>query len=215
MSISKLDFVYNSSITVVSEKQYEEHLKLYDGYVEKINEIEPSLQQLPMNGNKTYGKSRDLFKGQSYALNGVILHELYFLNFGACSCESYKHDKMNDESLHPNPMTPSPSIKETIAKYFGSFEKWMDNFITCSKSARGWAILAYEFRSNRLINILLDEHDVGYIAYSFPLLVLDMYEHAYFLDYGTDVSRYIGNFLSNVNWNTVSSRVASAMDLSL
>jgi Fe-Mn family superoxide dismutase len=87
-------------------------------------------------------------------------------------------------------------------------EAWQDAFAATAKSARGWAILAYEQRTQTCRNILLDSHDEGVICSAYPLLVLDMYEHAYFLDFTTDKATYIDGFLAQIPWSVVERRVS-------
>ena len=191
MEIKKMNFTYTDNITAVNQKQYEEHLKLYEGYVTKINQIDEQLKLDPdtKNANATYSKYRCLKRGESFALDGVILHELYFENMGGIDLQ------------------PSQVAKDMIKDSFGSYEQWMEDFIACGIASRGWAILAYDQRSRTLRNESLDAHDVGFISLSFPLLVMDVYEHAYFLQYGTNRKEYINQFMKNINWNIVNRRV--------
>jgi Fe-Mn family superoxide dismutase len=93
-------------------------------------------------------------------------------------------------------------LKKTIAfieKYFTSMDNWKDDFIATAKVSRGWAVLSFDQRSNKLRNISMDSYDLGDIAYSSPILVLDMYEHAYFLQYADKKSDYINQFMKNTN----------------
>lgn len=83
----------------------------------------------------------------------------------------------------------------------------MADFVATAKASRGWAVLCYDQRSYRLRNISLDSHDLGNIAYSAPILVLDVYEHAYFLQYADNKSEYINRFMDNINWYVVNQRM--------
>lgn len=190
MSIKMIDFEFTEDITVVNQAQYDEHLKLYKGYVDKYNEIEEKLASDAdrKNANATYSTYRGLKRGETFALNGVILHELYFENIGGKTIE------------------PS-DVLEMISKNFGSFKKWKEDFIAAAMASRGWVLLAYEQRTKSFLNISLDAHDVGNIVLAYPILVIDMYEHAYFLDYGTEKGMYINEFLSNINWDVVQCRM--------
>ena len=189
MEIHAIDFVYDTA--VISKKQFDEHIKLYKGYVDKVNAI---TSQLASDGdrpaaNATYSLYRGLKKGETYALDGVLLHELYFQN-------------LSDGK--------TPMGKETTAlleKQFGSVENWMDDCKACSLSARGWCVLAYEQRTETFRNLLFDLHDDGPVMGAYPLIVLDMYEHAYFLDYGTDKAGYIQNLINGIDWSAVERRV--------
>lgn len=193
-----MEFPFNDNITVVNEIQFKNHYLLYQGYVNKYNEIVGIIQlgeEQAEEANSTYSKFRSLKRGESYSLNAIILHELYFSNIGG---------KANDIPIE---------IQNLIVKSFGSMENWRLDFIATAKASRGWAILAYEQRTQRLINMSLDAHDMGGIVYAFPILVLDVYEHAYFMQYGVDKVSYINNFLYDVNWPVVSARVAALQNI--
>ncbi len=182
---------YPYQTNVVSQKQYDAHIKLYRGYVDKVNEITDKLQALtpPIAANATYSLYRGLKKGETYALDGVMLHEAYFQN-------------MTNQATSPDEAT-----MHIIKAAFGSFDKWQDDFTNCAKSARGWCVFAYEQRTNSFRNLLQDSHDDGVVCLAYPLIVLDMYEHAYFLDYATDKDAYIKKFMAGISWETVGKRV--------
>ena len=95
-----------------------------------------------------------------------------------------------------------------INRFFGGTDKWKEDFIACATSARGWCVLVYEQRTGTCRNILLDSHDDGNIATAYPIIALDMYEHAYFIDYGTDKAAYINRFISNIPWGLIEKRVS-------
>jgi Fe-Mn family superoxide dismutase len=189
--IEKIPFSYTNDITVVNREQYEAHMRLYEGYVNNINKIDSILNfgnAERDQANATFSYYRELKRGETYALDGVILHELYFENIGG---DNEKPDR---------------KIKEMLEQYFGGFENWKEDFVATAKASRGWAVLAFDQRSNRLRNISNDAHDLGNIAYSAPILVLDVYEHAYFLQYADDKSEYINRFMENIKWEVVAER---------
>lgn len=194
--ISKVNFQYNNTINAVSKQQYDVHLALYEGYVNKINEIWIELQTNPERdkANATYSKYRGLKKGETFALNGVILHELYFQNLGGTN------------------NTPSGSSLELINQYFGSYDNWRADFVACGKAARGWAVLAFDQRSKTLVNILCDSHDDGNVCNAYPLLIMDVYEHAYFIDYQNKKADYIDKFMLDINWDIVNKRARRIMN---
>lgn len=190
--IEKVNFTYTDDITVVNHNQFEAHLRLYEGYVNNINKIDGELafgNAQRDQANTTFSYYRELKRGETYALNGVILHELYFENIGG------------------NTPEPDRRVIEKICRDFGTFENWQEDFIATAKASRGWAMLALDQRSARLRNISLDAHDLGVIAYSAPFLIIDMYEHAYFLQYADNKTEYIHNFMKNINWNVVGERM--------
>jgi Fe-Mn family superoxide dismutase len=189
--IKKVNFRYSEDITVINREQFEAHMRLYEGYVTNINKIdEELLQGNPERdqANTTFSYYRECKRGETFALNGVILHELYFENIGGYDA-------------------PDRATKEIIERDFGSVPKWQEDFIATAKASRGWAVLAFDQRSDRFRNISLDAHDLGNIAYSSPILVLDMYEHAYFLQYADNKAEYINNFMKNINWDVIGKRL--------
>jgi len=190
MNINASQSSYHTN--VVSKKLFDNHLKLYWGYVEKTNEISDKLTQATTkslsDANATYSEYRSLKRGESFALDGVILHEQYFQDMGT-----------GGES-------PGQRTMELINSCFGSFENWQNAFIASAKCARGWCIMAFEQRTQSLRNIVLDTHDDGLVCGAFPLLVLDVYEHAYTTDYGIDKASYIQKFMASINWDMVERR---------
>lgn len=190
MKFVKLDFKYSNDVTVVNREQFDVHMRLYEGYINKMNEIDNLLLETKdlAAANATYSIYRGIKRGETFALNGVILHELYFQNIGG--------DK------EPDVMTT-----KYLNRDFGGFGLWEKKFIATANASRGWVVLAYDYRSNSFRNISLDAHDVGNIALSVPVLVLDMYEHAYFLQYGDQKGEYIKKFMENIDWTVVESRI--------
>lgn len=190
MEISARQFPYNTGI--VSRKAYDDHMTLYEGYVGKTNEVTQVLSTNPewAASNATASHYRGWKKGETYAINGVILHELYFQNLG-------------------NAGGPVGTKAQNIMnRNFGGVDKWKEDFIACAKAARGWCLFVYEQRTGTCRNIVLDSHEDGNIATAYPLIVLDMYEHAYFIDYGTDKEAYINRFMSNIPWGIIEKRAA-------
>lgn len=191
--INAMPFTHKTS--VVSRKQFDDHLTLYHGYVTKTNETTNILITQPeySTANATGGHYRGWKKTETYAINGVILHELYFQNLGS----------------EGGPV--GSKMQKLMDTYFGGTDKWKEDFIACATSARGWCVLAYEQRTGTCRNILLDTHEDGNIATAFPIIVLDMYEHAYFIDYATDKAAYINRFISNIPWDMIEKRAGAVV----
>ncbi|NLO08346.1 MAG: superoxide dismutase [Clostridiales bacterium] len=191
--IEGMNFEYTQDITVVNREQFEAHIRLYEGYIKKINEIDGILRNNPRReeANATFSFYRECKRGETFALNGVILHELYFENMGG-----------REETNVRN-----PAVTGQLEMDFGSYSNWEEDFVATAKASRGWTVLCYDQRSYRLRNISLDAHDYGNIAYSAPILVLDVYEHAYFLQYADDKTEYINRFIENINWQIVGNRM--------
>lgn len=189
---------YNfSNVQGITQKQLTEHYKLYKGYVDKINEMWsiPNNSDMFPNSNSTYSKMRSLKRGESYALDGVKLHELYFNNITSGA-------------------TPiGGKLLDKILRQFNSLDNFLKYFKEVGLSVRGWAILSIDPLDNKLHIFGSDAHDNGAIWLSYPLLIMDVYEHAYFLDFGTDKSKYIDVFFKNVNWNIVNHRLKKYYNL--
>ncbi len=97
-------------------------------------------------------------------------------------------------------------IATWIKEDFGSYEKWEEEFKGLGLAARGWAVLAFDLETGRLKNFLSDYHSIA-VWNTIPLLILDVYEHAYFIDYGTARKKYIESYFANIDWNTVNARI--------
>ncbi|MBI4121399.1 MAG: superoxide dismutase [Candidatus Ryanbacteria bacterium] len=175
----------------LSEKQLKEHHDvLYAGYVKKIDEIEEKLKNVDLaSANATSSELRALKIEETFALNGVKLHEGYF-------------DNMKDGGS-----AASGKIAELIARDFGSYEKWAAEFKALGLAARGWVVLAYDLDERRLKNIVCDTHNQGGVWNAVALFIMDVYEHAYFIDYATGRKAYVEAFFKNINWDYVNELV--------
>jgi Fe-Mn family superoxide dismutase len=175
----------------LSDQQMEPHRDaLYVGYVKKLNEIEKAQREADLTkANGTYAEFRELKVEEPFATNAVFLHEGFFANL--------EHGKGGE---------PQGALAEAIAKEWGSFDKWKAEFIACGKAARGWAVLAYSFNDNRLHNYVMERHDIGGVWGCIPVLILDVYEHAYMIDFGVDRAAYINTFFENLNWDVATQR---------
>ncbi len=180
------------SVPGISERQLAEHHDvLYAGYVKKYNEIMEKLDSVDLSAtNATYSELREFMVEKAFALNGAKLHELYFAN------------------LTDTPSEPSGKAKEILAKQWGSFEAWQEQFAALGVASRGWVVLAYDYSLERFDNYILDAHNQGSIVDTEIALVMDVYEHAYFLDYGTARKDYITKFMAAIDWEEVNKRVA-------
>ncbi|MBI5167165.1 MAG: superoxide dismutase [candidate division NC10 bacterium] len=173
----------------ISKRQIEEHHgTLYKGYVRKLNEIEEKLQTAdPAEANATFSQIRELKMEKCFATNAMYLHEGYFANLGGDGKAKGK-------------------IAELITQDFGSLERWEKDFRAAGIAARGWVVLAYNWYDRRLHNYSSDYHTQG-IWNSSPLLILDVYEHAYMIDFGVARAKYLDAFFANIDWDEVNKRV--------
>lgn len=178
------------SLPGVSEKQLAEHYKLYEGYIKKYNELSEIITKVEAAAtNATYSEIRETNLEKVFALNAIKLHEAYFGN-------------MTEET-----QDCTGAIKDLIEKQWGSVEAWATDFAALGISARGWVVLAWDFDTLKLENFICDAHNQGGVWNSGALLVLDVYEHAYFFDYVTARKDYIDAFMKNINWDVVNERV--------
>ena len=175
----------------ISTATQEKHLKLYQGYVRKTNEIRDKLVQdgERSKADHNYSTYRGLKTGEVFNWNGVKLHDLFF------------------PTLSGTPCPPSGTILEMIERDFGSFACWIEDFKACGLAFRGWAFLVYDLDDGRLHNFGGDAHDHG-VWNCIPLLALDMYEHAFYLDYGPERKPYVDAILENMDWGKVNERLA-------
>jgi len=173
----------------ISLKTIDNHYgKLYQGYVKKWTEIQEKLKKTDLSlANATFSELRGLKVEQTFAANAITLHEAYF-------------DVLGGDG------EPKGEIIEAIKKEYGSFEKWQEEFKSLGLASRGWVILAYDFNDGQLRNYLADTHNLYGIWGASPILVLDMYEHAYFIDFGADKKPYIETFFQNLNWPIVNKK---------
>ncbi len=177
-----------------SANQLKQHFQLYNGYVTKSNSIRQELKQASLEGaNATFSPFRELLVEESYALNGVVYHELYFGNLGGEGGE------------------PAGELEAAIGGAFGSAGKFMDYLKAAGKAARGWVVVGYNLRIGEICAYALDLHNLWVPAAVVPLLVLDVYEHAYMIDYGIDRGAYLDAFVKNLDWKAVSRRFSGAI----
>lgn len=180
---------FKKALTGISEKALEiHHDKLYVGYVNKRNEIADKLWEYASGKkdasgtNATYSELRGLKDAQTFATNGVYLHEYYFNVLGGDG-------------------NASGSLAKDLTEHYGSLENFLAYFKACGMAARGWTVLAWDTHTARLAVYNCDSHNQGGIWGAIPVLVLDVYEHAYFMDYGSDRGKYIDDYLANLNWD--------------
>lgn len=176
-----------TTLTGISDKTLAiHHDKLYAGYVAKSKEISEKLQALSHGGdvssaNQSYSELRALKDGETFAVNGVYLHEWYFDVLGG-----------NGEA--------AGELIEALKAQYGSLENFTSYFSACGMAARGWVVLCWDTHEQGLRVYTADTHNQGGIWGCTPVLVLDVYEHAYFIDYGSDRKAYIADWWKNLNW---------------
>jgi Fe-Mn family superoxide dismutase len=173
----------------ISKETIAQHLKLYQGYVNKYNEINKQLAVLSeesyLEANQVYSHIRELKVELSFAFAGVVNHELYFSHLG-------RKEELTDQSL-----------RAEIERSFGSLTAYFKDLKATAISARGWAWTVWIKREKRLVNYLGDSQNTFLVWGGVPILALDTYEHAYFADFGVNRSAYIDVFFKNLNWSQI------------
>ena len=184
--VKKISF---QKLTGISEKTISiHHDKLYANYVEKWQEIQEKLKTVDKSSaNASFSNLRELKVEESFTANAIVLHEAYFDILGGQG-------------------NPEGEIIQAIEKDFGSFEKWLEEFKALGLCSRGWTVLGYDFNDGKLRNFLLDAHNLYGVWGASPILVLDMYEHAFFIDFGSDKKSYIEAFFQNLNWEVINKK---------
>ena len=175
----------------ISRASVEAHHRLYQGYVGKRNEIVAKLGALDGSGaNQVYSELRALKVELSFAIGGIKNHEVYFGHLGGQGGD------------------PTGAIADLIKRDFGSVGAWRDDLAATGMAGRGWAWTAYDWDERRLFNYIGDAQNTFPIWNATPVVALDVYEHAYFLDYQTDRAAYIEAFFGNLDWDVVNGWVA-------
>ncbi len=176
----------------ISRATIEAHYRLYQGYVGKRNEILAKLEGADRSGaNQVYSEVRALKLELSFAIGGIKNHEIYFAHLGGEGGD------------------PTGAIGELIKRDFGSADAWRDDLKATGVAGRGWAWTAYDWDERRLFNYIGDAQNTYPVWNATPLVALDVYEHAYFLDFQTDRGAYIDAFFTNLDWSVVNGWIAS------
>jgi Fe-Mn family superoxide dismutase len=170
----------------ISRESVEAHYKLYQGYVGKRNEILEQLAGVDLaSANQVYSEVRALKVELSFAIGGIKNHEIYFEHLGGDGGD------------------PDGPMADLVKRDFGSAAEWRADLKATGMAGRGWAWTAYDWDEGRLWNYIGDTQNTFPIWNATPLVALDVYEHAYFMDYSTDRASYIDAFFNNLDWTTV------------
>lgn len=167
------------------------HFKLYQGYVNNTKLLLEKLAGLKDDGARK-PEYAELKRRFGWEFNGMRLHELYFGNLGGDGV-------LKEKSC----------LYGAMVDNFGSYDAWKDDFVKTGKMRGiGWVALYYDKEFGRLMNVWINEHDAGHPAGLEPVLIMDVFEHAFITDYGLDKGSYIGSFFKNINWDTAEKRIA-------
>lgn len=160
------------------------------GYVDKRNEIEKSLETADRAAaNANYSVYGELKRRETFNASGQILHEIYWENMGG------------DDNIDPN-----SALAKKINADFGSFDDWKADFVAAAKASLGWALLCWDPSDEKLHNYLCDFHNNGAVWGAVPLVVVDVFEHAYYRQWGPKRPDYLSGFMANLNWKAINDR---------
>ena len=170
----------------ISRATIDAHYRLYQGYVAKRNEILGRLAKVDRAAaNQVHSELRALKVDLTFAIGGIKNHEIYFEHLGGEGGD------------------PTGAIGSLVERDFGSAEAWRDDLKATGMAGRGWGWTAYDWDEGRLFNYIGDAQNTFPMWNATPLVALDVYEHAYFLDYQTDRATYIDAFFRNLDWRVV------------
>lgn len=167
------------------------HFKLYQGYVNNTNTLMDKLQELNTSGKNRTPEFAGLKRMLGWEFDGMLLHEYYFDNLGG----------------NKKPLDAQDPLRKKMEADFGGFDQWKSDFIaTGAIRGIGWVVTYVEPKQGRLVNEWINEHDLGHLAGAKPILVMDVFEHAYITQFGIDRPKYLDVFFNNINWDVVSER---------
>jgi Fe-Mn family superoxide dismutase len=171
------------------------HFTLYNGYVTNTNKVMDTLAGMLKEGKNGTPEYAELKRRFGWEFNGMRLHELYFGNMVKGGAALSNQSK----------------LREKLVKGFGSYENWEKDFkSTGSMRGIGWTVLYYDAAADQLFNVWVNEHDVGHLAGVTPVLIMDVFEHAFMIDYGLKRPDYIEAFFKALDWTAASKRFDAA-----
>lgn len=174
-----------------SEALLKNHFTLYQGYVTNTNKLMDKLSAMAAEGKAGEPEFAELKRRFGWEFNGMRLHELYFANLGG--------DK---------PLNPDGKLGQALKAQWGSVEAWEKEFrATGAMRGIGWVVLYQDPASGFFFNDWIGEHDLGHLAGCIPILIMDVFEHAFMLDYGLKRADYIAAFFKNVSWDAAEDRL--------
>jgi len=175
----------------MSDTLLKNHFTLYQGYVTNTNKLIDIMMTMVKEGKTASPEFAELKRRFGWEFNGMRLHELYFGNMK-------KGGHVGD---------PSCALAKGLMEIFGSYENWEKAFKAVgTMRGIGWVVLAYDPEGKKFFNLWINEHDVGHLTGAIPLLVMDVFEHAYMLDYGLKKADYIETFFKNIDWSVIEKR---------
>lgn len=191
MIYEKKDFEHLLGLPGFSDEMLSTHFGLYEGYVKNVQKISESIPKLAEENKLDTLEYAELKRRFGWEWNGMRLHEYYFSNL----------------TKDPRTFDEDSTLAAQIKKDFGSFEAWEKYFrATGMMRGIGWVILYFDPMAQKLFDVWIGEHDAGHFAGAIPLLVMDVFEHAYFTDYSSKRPDYIEAFMKAIDWEVVGAR---------
>ena len=187
---------FNLTTEFLSEKSTRAHFALFDGYIDSLNKISAALDVADReNANANDSDFRSLKIDEIDNLNAAFLHGLFFENISDLNSE----------------ITMDSLTFMRLERDFGTFDAWQKDFIACAMSSRnGWAVTVYNTFLNRYINVCVDLDSTNIPFSSFPIIVIDCWEHAYYRDYLNDRKTYVFAMMKELGWDVIEKRVKQA-----
>ena len=174
-----------------SETLLKNHFALYQGYVTNTNKVLDTLDQMLKTDRTGTPEFAELKRRLGWEFNGMRLHEYYFENLGGKAG-----------------IDKGGRLGKKLSEDFGSYDAWEKDFkATGTMRGIGWVVLYQDIANGKLINFWINEHDVSHPAGCNPLLIMDVFEHAFMLDYGLKRADYINAFFKNIDWKSVEARL--------
>lgn len=185
------DYKHLLGLAGLSDTLLINHFTLYEGYVNNTNKVADRLAALLASGETGIAEYAELKRRFGWEWNGMRLHEYYFGNL----------------TKKFVPCAPESELAIQIINDFGSIENWEKDFrATGAMRGIGWVILGYDREAKRLFNTWINEHDMGHLAAASPVVVMDVFEHAYVTDYGIKRVEYIDTFFRSIDWAVAEKR---------
>ncbi len=185
---------YNfSNVKYFSPMQLSEHYILYTRYIDCLNKVREDLNSDITYAvcNPNYSEIRSAIKSKTFCYDSIKLHELYFENLTGNNTKIYG------------------PVESIINDIYGSYDNFIEKFKCIALSMRGWVLFCYDWYNDDYYIYGQDSHDNGVMLYAEPLIVLDVYEHAYMIDYGINRGNYIDAFLANLDFCVVNKRLSN------
>ncbi len=186
------DFSHLTGLTGISDDQLKVHFGLYSGYVANVNKVNQTLADLDAAGKTGTPEWAEVNRRAGWEYNGMRLHEYYFEQF-----KPGGNDKVGAR------------LEEKLKATFGSIEDWKADFVACGgMRGIGWVILYLDPKTGVLSNHYIPEHDIGHPAGFTPILVMDVWEHAFMVDYKPpEKKKYMEAFFTNIDWTVIEKRL--------